>query len=251
MWRADVCNSISFERRWGWGGGEWGGLKKERRNKMSGALLFFSRSHGLSENVSMCCVWGRLRAEKENILPSKPHATDSFWSQINQLCVSDHVTLFFFVLCVIPNISCFNPPPPPSDILTRICARTHARTQHAHAHLRHTHIQTFHFLRVRSPGRGRAARFSATCSGRKTGRRVQGCPTCKARRVRGGNPELLAELHFRQKVKFDATFYFSHCHHVLSCLHLHGKNVGKKVLKINSRTNRYDVITTVGYIMLC
>lgn len=166
---------------------------------MSGALLLFfffffsfSRSHGLSENVSMCCVWGRPSAEKENILPSKPHATDSFWGQINQLCVSDHVTLFFLVLCVIPDISCFNPPPPsPPPPHSRLPFRhAHARTLATQAHsdfpfpVREDHLDG---AGVGVGGGGAERRASAQhAQAGKTGRIVQGCPTCKARRVMEG-----------------------------------------------------------------
>lgn len=84
----------------------------------------------------------------------------------------------FLVLCFIPNISCFSPPPPPlRPTLTRM----------------HMHIQSFHFLCVRSPGQAMAC-SSATCPGRKTGRRVQGCLTQNARGV-GGNPEVMAAVH--------------------------------------------------------
>lgn len=154
---------------------------------------------------------------------------------------------FFFVLCVIPDISCFNPPPPPSS--PRLPFR-HSHAQHAHAHLRHTHIQTFHFLCVRSPGRGRAARFSATCSGRKTGRGVQGCPTCKARRVRGGNPELPAELHFRQRGKFDAILFVFRivimCCRVCTCM---AKMFERKFWK--SIQGQTDMTSPPRWVALC
>lgn len=89
------------------------------------------------------------------------------------LCFRSCDTFWCFVL--FPTYPVSAPPPPP-----------------LHPTLIRMHIQSFHFLCVRSPGQAMAC-FSATCSGRKTGKRVQGCLTRNARRVRG-NPEVMAAV---------------------------------------------------------
>lgn len=194
MWRADVCNSISLKRT-------EKAMKRGRRNKMSGAF-FFSDPWPLRKCFHVLCL-SRLRAKKENILSSKPHATDSFWSQINQPCVSDHVTLF--VLCAIPNISCFNSPRTPIPILSH----THCTYTRIHIHTTHAHSD-FPFPVRKITWTGRMACFNATCSGRKTGRGVQGCPTWNAHRVRG-NPELMAALQLLNTVSKVSLEHFFFC----------------------------------------
>lgn len=186
MWRADVRNSISLKRS------EKSYEKREAEEIKCLKLSFFFSPRAdpwpLRKCFHVLCLSG-LKAKKENILSSKPHATDSFWSQINQPCVSDHVTLF--VLCVIPNISCFNSPQPPSPPIPKLSHKLHTYTTCAHSE--------FPFPARKITWTGRMACFNATCSGRKTGSGVQGCPSWNGHRVRG-NPELMAALQFLKKV---------------------------------------------------
>lgn len=73
MWQADVCNSISLKR--GEGGKSWG----KKGEEIKCLELFFFHRPMASQKMFPCVVSEqRLRAEKKNILPSKPHATDSF-----------------------------------------------------------------------------------------------------------------------------------------------------------------------------
>lgn len=173
-------------------------MKRRRRNKMSEAF-FFADPWPLRKCFHVLCL-NTLRAKKENILSSKPHATDSFWSQINQPCVSDHVTLF--VLCVIPNISCFNLTPTPYYSSSLRHAHNAART---HMYTWHMHTQSFHFLYVRSPVQTEWRASVRHAQAGKTGKGVQGCPTWNTHRVRG-NPELMAALQFLKKVSKECTF---------------------------------------------
>lgn len=86
MWWTDVWNPISLKRT-------EKAMKSGRRNKMSGAFSPPTDLWPLWKCFHVLCLT-RSRAKKENILSSKPHATDSFGGQINQPRVSDHVTLF-------------------------------------------------------------------------------------------------------------------------------------------------------------
>ena len=86
----------------------------------------------------------------------------------------------FCALCYSQHIL-FQPPPPPSNTVS------HARTNTAHTrtpYARHTHAtctphahSEFPFPVRKITCTDRMACFDATCSGRKTGKGVQGCPT--------------------------------------------------------------------------
>lgn len=195
MWQTDVCNSISLREK-----KVLKKLWKEGEEIKCLELFFFTDPWPLRKCFHVLCL-STLRAKKENILSSKPHATDSFWSQINQPFASDHVTLF--VLCVIPNISCFTPPTPPPP-------RTHP------PQAAHTHTQSeFPFPVRKITCTDRMACFNATCSGRKTGKGVQGCPTWNTRRVRG-NPALMAALQFLETVSKVSSVFFVFCFFALA-----------------------------------
>lgn len=98
----------------------------------------------------------------------------------------------FCALCYSQHIL-FHPPPP----------RTHP------PQAAHTHTQSeFPFPVRKITCTDRMACFNATCSGRKTGKGVQGCPTWNTRRVRG-NPALVAALQFLETVsKVSSVFVF-------------------------------------------
>lgn len=97
----------------------------------------------------------------------------------------------FCTLCYSQHIL-FHPPPP----------RTHP------PQAAHTHTQSeFPFPVRKITCTDRMACFNATCSGRKTGKGVQGCPTWNTRRVRG-NPALVAALQFLETVSKVSSVFF-------------------------------------------
>lgn len=125
----------------------------------------------------------RSRAKKENILSSKPHATDSFWGQINQPRVSDHVTLFgalFYTQHIL-----FQPPPPPPQSPTPsipTLSHTHAR---AHSEF------PFPVRQITWTGNGVLQRNMLRQENRKESSRVSNMKCSRSRgkpRGRGGGP---------------------------------------------------------------
>lgn len=107
-----------------------------------------------------------------------------------------------FVLFPTYPVSPPHPPPPPP--------RTHP------PQAAHTHTQSeFPFPVRKITCTDRMACFNATCSGRKTGKGVQGCPTWNTRRVRG-NPALMAALQFLETVSKVSSVFFVFCFFALA-----------------------------------
>lgn len=150
-------------------------MKRGRRNKMSGT--FFPHRPVASLKMFPCVVSDQIESKegKHSLLQT---TCNRFFLRPNKSTLCFRSCDTFLVLCFIPDISCVGPPNPPPPL---------------HPALTRMHIQSFHFPCVRSPGQAMAC-SSATCSGRKTGRRVQGCLAQNARRVRG-NPEVVAAVY--------------------------------------------------------
>lgn len=110
----------------------------------------------------------------------------------------------FCALCYSQHILFQLPAHPHSNTLSH-ALHTHTRIHTTHAH------SDFPFPVRKITWTGRMACFNATCSGRKTGRGVQGCPTWNAYRVRG-NPELMAALQLLNTVsKVSLVHFFFFC----------------------------------------
>lgn len=161
--------------------------------------LFFHRP--MASQKMFPCVVSEHTESKEGKHSLLQTTCNRFFLKPNKSTLCFRSCDTFCALCYSQHIL-FHPP-----TFQHCLTRTHKHCTHIHT--THAHSE-FPFPVRKITCTDRMACFDATCSGRKTGKGVQGCPTWNTRRVRG-NPELMAALQFLKTLSKVSLVHFFFC----------------------------------------
>lgn len=153
MWGADVCNSISLKRT-------KKAMKRGRRNKMSGAFFFLFFHRPMASQKMFPCVVSEQTESKERKHSLLQTTCNRFFLKPNKSTPCFRSCDTFCALCYSQHILFQLPAHPHSNTLSHtLSAHSYTHTHihayaYAYTYTQNMHIQTFHFLCVRSPGQG-------------------------------------------------------------------------------------------------
>lgn len=159
-------------------------MKRGRRNKKSGAFFFLFFHKPMASQKMFPCVVSEQTESKEGKHSLLQTTCNRFFLKPNKSTPCFRSCDTFCALCYSQHILFQLPAHPHSNTLSHIQSAhsyAHANTHayiciHIYIYTKHAHPD-FPFPVRKITWTGRMVCFNATCSGRKTGRGVQGCPT--------------------------------------------------------------------------